>query len=93
MQDSVVVVGDIMTDIVVKPHGLPAPGTDQPATITPLPGGSAANQAVWLATHGLSVRLVARVAAGDRPWQADQFRDALAQPGPHVIEAMVPTLF
>ena len=80
MPDAIVVVGDIMTDIVVKPHGLPAPGTDQPATITPLPGGSAANQAAWLAANGVDVRLVARVGAADHAWQIGSLRAAGIEP-------------
>ena len=80
MPDAIVVVGDIMTDIIVKPHGLPAPGTDQAASITPLPGGSAANQAVWLAAHGCTVRLVARVGAADYAWQTESLRAAGIDP-------------
>lgn len=74
------VVGDIMTDIVVKPHGLPAPGTDQAATIRPLPGGSAANQATWLAASGVPVRLVARVGVADHAWQSAALRQAGVDP-------------
>ena len=80
MSDHVVVVGDIMTDIVVKPRGLPAPNTDQQATITPLPGGSAANQAAWLAASGIPVRLVARVSQADHEAQSRALRDAGVDP-------------
>lgn len=76
MPGTVVVVGDVMTDIIVKPHGLPAPGSDQLATITPLPGGSAANQAVWLAAYGVPVVFAGRVGAADHGWQEASFRDA-----------------
>lgn len=61
----VVVVGDLMTDILVRPVGLPAPGSDQPATIRMRPGGAGANQAAWLAHLGVPVTLAARVGAAD----------------------------
>jgi sugar/nucleoside kinase (ribokinase family) len=73
---TVVVVGDVMTDIIVKPHGLPVPGSDQYATITPLPGGSAANQAVWLAAFGVPVTFAGRVGAADHTWQGESLREA-----------------
>lgn len=76
MPGTVVVVGDVMTDIIVKPHGLPAPGSDQLATITPMPGGSAANQAVWLAAYGVPVVFAGRVGAADHAWQEASFREA-----------------
>lgn len=80
MRDHIVVVGDIMTDIVVMPHGVPAPGSDQAATITPLPGGSAANQATWLAASGVPVCLVARVGQADHAWQSESLRQAGVEP-------------
>ena len=76
MPGTIVVVGDVMTDIIVKPHGLPAPGSDQLATITPLPGGSAANQAVWLAAYDVPVVFAGRVGAADHGWQEASFREA-----------------
>ncbi|MDX7953796.1 sugar kinase, partial [Lichenihabitans sp. Uapishka_5] len=76
MPGTVVVVGDVMTDIIVKPHGLPAPGSDQPATITPVPGGSAANQAVWLASFGVPVVFAGRVGSADHGWQDASFRES-----------------
>ncbi len=62
----VVVVGDVMRDIIVRPQGPPAPGSDQSATIRERPGGSAANQAAWLGHLGVRVTLAARVGAADR---------------------------
>lgn len=80
MLDHAVVVGDVMTDIIVKPHGLPAPGSDQPATVTTMPGGSAANQATWFAAHGVPVILAARVGAGDHRQHHERFRQAGVEP-------------
>jgi sugar/nucleoside kinase (ribokinase family) len=59
------VIGDVMTDVVVRPEGPIAPGSDRRASITIQPGGSAANQAVWLASCGAAVDFVARVGAAD----------------------------
>lgn len=74
MPGTVVVVGDVMTDIIVQPRGVAAPGSDQWATITPLPGGSAANQAVWFAAFGMPVLFAGRVGASDHDWQAEAMR-------------------
>jgi sugar/nucleoside kinase (ribokinase family) len=61
----VLVVGDLMVDVVAV-HAQPIhPGSDTPAVIRPLGGGSAANTACWLAWLGRPVRLVAAV--GDDP--------------------------
>jgi sugar/nucleoside kinase (ribokinase family) len=70
---SVLVIGDVMTDIVVKPEGRPAPGADQRATIRRLPGGSGANQAAWLAAEGVAVTFAGRVGAEDHAQQAALF--------------------
>lgn len=61
----VLVVGDVIDDLIVHPHGPIRPDTDTPATIEPRPGGSGANQAAWLAEAGLTVRFVGRVGARD----------------------------
>lgn len=63
---TVLVIGDVMRDIVVKPEGPIAAGADTRAHIRVLPGGSAGNQAAWLAAEGLNVRLAARVGLSDR---------------------------
>jgi sugar/nucleoside kinase (ribokinase family) len=63
---TVLVIGDVMTDIIVRPDGPIAIGADRRAEICLLPGGAGANQACWLAHEGLSVRFVARVGASDR---------------------------
>lgn len=69
----VLVVGDVMNDVVVRPLGPIAIGTDTPSEIVRSPGGSGANQAAWLAHLGVDVRFVGRVGAGD----AQRHRDAL----------------
>jgi sugar/nucleoside kinase (ribokinase family) len=54
-----------MTDVIVRPEGPLARGSDRRASITFRPGGSAANQAAWLASFGVRVDFVARVGAAD----------------------------
>ncbi len=61
----ILVVGDVMTDVIVRPEGPLARGSDRRASITFRPGGSAANQAAWLAFFGASVDFVARVGSDD----------------------------
>lgn len=61
----VLVVGDVIDDLIVRPRGPVRPDTDTPADIEPHPGGSGANQAAWLAEAGLLVRFVGRVGAAD----------------------------
>jgi sugar/nucleoside kinase (ribokinase family) len=62
----VLVVGDVMTDIIVKPEGPIVHGSDRRAAISMRPGGSGANQAVWLGAMGVDVQFIARVGAADR---------------------------
>jgi ribokinase len=57
----VVVVGDVMTDIVVRLPAKPAYGSDTPAAISQHGGGSAANVAAWLAASGHRATFVGRV--------------------------------
>jgi sugar/nucleoside kinase (ribokinase family) len=54
-----------MTDVIVRPQGPLAKGSDRRASIAFRPGGSAANQAAWLASFGVAVDFVARVGAED----------------------------
>lgn len=70
MSDSagrVIVIGDVMTDVIVIPEGPLVRGSDRRAQITQRPGGSGANQAVWLGSMGTPVSFVARVGARDKP--------------------------
>ena len=76
----VLVVGDVIDDLVVRPHRPIRPATDTPATITPSPGGSGANAAVWLARAGVRVRFVGRVGAADLARHAGLLRAAGVEP-------------
>jgi sugar/nucleoside kinase (ribokinase family) len=61
----VLVVGDVMTDVVVRLHEPFVRGSDAAACVLERPGGSAATFAVWLARAGVEVDFVARVADRD----------------------------
>lgn len=63
------VVGDVMTDVVVRPRATFAFASDTPSAITVSPGGSATNQAVWLARSGAEVHFVGTV-GDDEPGRA-----------------------
>src|SRR5260370_39134096 len=53
----IVVLGDVMTDIVVRVHAPVAVGSDTPAAISLHGGGSGANQAAWLAATDSSLEV------------------------------------
>jgi sugar/nucleoside kinase (ribokinase family) len=72
----VVVVGDVMVDLIVRPEAPLAIGSDRRARIEARPGGSAANQAVWLAHFGVATTFVGRVGAADLAAQTAQFAQA-----------------
>ena len=74
MTGRVLVVGDVMTDLIVMPDGPLVRGSDRRATIRPRHGGSAANQAVWLAHLGTDVRFAARMGAADIAAESAYFR-------------------
>lgn len=61
MSGDVLIIGDVMVDVVVVPSGPLVHGSDTPADIRSIGGGSAANTACWLASLGRAVRLVAAV--------------------------------
>ncbi len=63
-----------MTDVIVRPEGPVARGSDRRASITVQPGGSAANQAAWLASCGAGVDFVARVGAADFERETARFK-------------------
>jgi sugar/nucleoside kinase (ribokinase family) len=73
----VVVVGDVINDVLVKPAGGITPGSDTPAAIRACPGGSAANQAAWMAHLGAEAVFAGRVGARD----AEYHRRELARAG------------
>ena len=62
---NVLVIGDIMQDIVVQAAGPLVVGSDQRAKIRLSAGGSAANQAVWMARFGLNPQFVGRVGVSE----------------------------
>ena len=72
-----------MTDVIVRPEGPLARGSDRRATIRFEPGGSAANQAAWLASFGVAVDLVARSALPT--WRRKPARLADAGVTPHLV--------
>ena len=61
----ILVVGDVMDDVIVRPEEPAAPNTDRRATIICRPGGSGANIAGWLGWLGVPTRFVGRVGAAD----------------------------
>jgi sugar/nucleoside kinase (ribokinase family) len=79
----ILLIGDVMTDVIVRPEGPLARGSDRRAAIALEPGGSAANQAAWLASFGAAVDLVARVGAADV--EVEAARLAKAGVTPHLV--------
>jgi sugar/nucleoside kinase (ribokinase family) len=79
----VLLIGDVMTDVIVRPEGPMAKGSDRRATIAVEPGGSAANQAAWLASFGVAVDFVARVGLSDVEAEAARLNQAGVTP--HLI--------
>jgi ribokinase len=57
----ILVVGDLVTDVLVRHDGPVEPGSDTAARVTVTGGGQAANTATWLAHAGAAVTLVAAV--------------------------------
>lgn len=57
----ILVLGDIALDIVSTLRAPLARGSDAPAAVRPMPGGSGANVAVWLARLGQQVTFVGRL--------------------------------
>jgi len=71
----ILVIGDVMTDVVVRPEGPIVRGSDRRASIAVQPGGSAANQAAWLARCGAGVDFVGRVGAADVESETARFKE------------------
>lgn len=61
----VVVVGDLVTDVVVRTAEPISRASDTPARISMLGGGAAANTACWLAESHVNTALVAKVGADE----------------------------
>jgi homotetrameric cytidine deaminase len=85
---SVLVVGDVINDVVVRPAGPAAPDTDTGAAIAAVPGGSGANHAAWLAAFGVGTRFVGRAGVAD----AHRHRAALLAAGVDAHVGEDPTL-
>jgi sugar/nucleoside kinase (ribokinase family) len=85
---TVLVVGDVMTDVVVRLRAPVAVGTDTPSEIVQSYGGSGANQAAWLGRLGVPVDFYGRVGAAD----AGRQRAALAGAGVAAHLAVDPQL-
>jgi sugar/nucleoside kinase (ribokinase family) len=86
----VLVVGDVINDILAVVQGPLRHGADNPAAIRMRAGGSAANQAAWLASLGVDVAFAGRAGAAD----AGFHRQELARFGvePHIAaDESVPT--
>ena len=74
MTADILVIGDVMTDVIVRPHGPLLRGSDRAATIRSMPGGSGANQAAWIGHLGGRVAFAGRVGAADAGAQAAELR-------------------
>jgi sugar/nucleoside kinase (ribokinase family) len=74
MSRRILVVGDVMTDVIVVPEGPIVKGSDRRATVRSRPGGSGANQAVWLGAMGADVVFAARVGHADKAMYENYFR-------------------
>jgi len=61
----ILVIGDVMDDLVVRPLGRIVPRSDTPADMERHPGGSGANTAAWLGHLGAPVRFAGRVGLAD----------------------------
>lgn len=77
---NVLVVGDVMVDVLVRPEGPLAPGSDRRAKIAIRTGGSGANQAAWLAHFGVKAHFVGRVGARDLAEQSAALRASGVEP-------------
>jgi sugar/nucleoside kinase (ribokinase family) len=71
---TILVIGDVMLDIIAAPERAMELGTDTPATISLLPGGSGANAAAWLGEFGNDVRFAGRVGPDGAPEHAAALR-------------------
>jgi sugar/nucleoside kinase (ribokinase family) len=74
MSRRILVVGDVMTDVIVVPEGPIVKGSDRRATVRSRPGGSGANQAVWLGAMAADVVFAARVGHADKAMYENYFR-------------------
>ncbi len=71
----ILVVGDVIDDILVIPHGEIRLDTDTNSKIQAQPGGSAANFACWIASLGIETHFVGRVGKADLERHTQILRD------------------
>lgn len=68
-EGALLVVGDVVTDVVVRHRGPLAAGTDTVAAVRTVPGGAGANVACWAVYDGCAdVRLLGRVGGDSAAW-------------------------
>lgn len=81
MSGTLLVVGDVITDIVARHDAPLAAGTDTAAEIRTLPGGAGANVACWAAYSSCSdVALLGRVGADSVAWHEEALTRAGVRP-------------
>jgi sugar/nucleoside kinase (ribokinase family) len=71
-----VVCGDVINDVLVKPYDGVTPDSDTRAAILVRPGGSAANQAAWMAHLGADVVFAGRAGARDAAYHRKELAHA-----------------
>jgi sugar/nucleoside kinase (ribokinase family) len=86
----IVVVGDVVTDIVVRPHGPIQHGTDTASSITITGGGSGANTAAWIGSLGGLCDFVGRVGVDQATWH-ESLLSAVGVRTFLAVDAVLPT--
>ncbi|WP_329212206.1 PfkB family carbohydrate kinase [Streptomyces sp. NBC_00683] len=80
-EGGLLVVGDVVTDVVVRHGSAVVHGTDTPARISTLPGGAGANVACWAVRSGCrDARLLARAGADSEAWHRSALERAGVRP-------------
>lgn len=80
MTAGVLIVGDVINDLIVRPLAPTAPDSDTRAEIVQRAGGSAANQACWLGSLGAPVTFVGRVGPADLDRHVAELRRCGVEP-------------
>ncbi len=88
MSRRIVVVGDVVTDVIVRPHSAIIHGTDTASSIAIIAGGSAANTAAWIGALGGTVEFVGRAGRDQHAWH----EGLLNQFGVHALITADPEL-
>jgi sugar/nucleoside kinase (ribokinase family) len=83
----VVVVGDVGLDVVARPEGAIAAGSDTHAQVRLTPGGAGANTAEWLVASGARALLMGRIGADAA---GRQVHDGLVRTGVECVLAVDP---